>query len=301
MDATEERAIAKKCLGRECTFVIGTDEAGRGPLAGPVAVAAVCVKVSDCSMSMYELLNDSKLMKEADRNTVFKQITDSLSCEPRLVHDALLAGKMFTKVNRNAASGLIGLAVSFESWNRIDEINILNASLEGMSKCVASLVAELHEAGLTKENTVVLIDGNRVPWSLLEHSVRQAKLAKQVRQKRLKVFVGQVFEQLEGFRSQSVVGGDRKCPSISAASVVAKVTRDEFAVETMCKAEPKFEFSSHKGYPTPRHMELLARLGPGQYHRKTFRPVIEASLKKKPTKVNAAKKAPTQSLKKVAA
>ena len=285
MDTEVEQNLAREMIGKECSFIIGADEAGRGPLAGPVSTAAVCIKVpAKNALVIHELLNDSKLMKESARNVVFRSIIDTLSCDPDHVHAALRDGKSITKVKNPATAGLIGISTLFESANRIDDINILNASLEGMCRCVANLVEELRSAGVTRANTAVFIDGNHVPWGLLDESIREAKLAKQQRQKRTKVFVGETFAQLENFRARGIVGGDRKCASIAAASVIAKVTRDEFAAATMSTSEPLYEFGSHKGYPTPRHMELLSQHGPGQFHRRTFRPVIEASKKRKESK-----------------
>jgi ribonuclease HII len=72
----------------------------------------------------------------------------------------------------------------------------------------------------------------------------------------------------------TVVGGDRRCRAISAASVVAKVTRDRI-MDRYQELYPGFSFSTHKGYPTAEHMEELRRLGPCDIHRRTFRPVAE--------------------------
>jgi ribonuclease HII len=279
MDCREELLIANDVLGKECAFVIGADEAGRGPLAGPVAVAAVCVRVS-VEQQIHEKLNDSKLMKESDREQVFSALLAGIGADKESVLKTLNMGKVVTLVKPSAV-GVVGIAASLESKDRIDSINILNASLEGMGKCIERLLSnpELKAAGVSRRNTVVLIDGIHLPWCLLNQVMRDEKLARKKPNQRKTVFIGDSYDALLEVRSKSVIGGDRKCPSIAAASVIAKVSRDAFAKMVMSECEPQFAFDVHKGYPTPRHMELLATLGPGKFHRKSFRPVTEAAEK----------------------
>ncbi len=125
-------------------------------------------------------------------------------------------------------------AVGVIDHETIDRINILRASLMAMRKAVMEL---------KQVPDIILVDGNYpIP------NIEQPQFA--------------------------VVGGDRQCQSISAASIVAKITRDRI----MDKYEamfPSFSFSKHKGYPTPEHLEELREFGPTDIHRRSFKPVAE--------------------------
>jgi ribonuclease HII len=297
MDPNTELALAADEL-EDCAFIIGVDEAGRGPLAGPVAVAAVCTRTcGKRDAPFHPKLNDSKLMKEADRDSVCGALLAPFGTSATSIQEQLSEGKVATYAT-STGGPVLGFAAAFEGRDRIDAINILNASLEGMGRCINSLLSNpaLRDAGVTRHNTVVLIDGNHLPWCLLTDDNRQKKLSKRKsRSQQKEQFTGQCYESLVGFRAKCIVGGDRKCQSIAAASVIAKVTRDMFATHTMDPAEPLFEFRAHKGYPTPRHLELLARFGPGQFHRKTYKPVCKAAAphmkgKSRSTKKKTAKK-----------
>lgn len=177
----------------------GVDEAGCGPLAGPVVAAAVILDPGRPVAG----LDDSKNLSELRRETLFDIIT----------------------------SRAIATAVAVVEPAIIDRINILQATLEAMRRAVA---------GLTVSPGQALVDGNRPPQ--LDCAV------------------------------QCIVGGDGLEPAISAASIVAKVTRDRLMVE-LHGEYPGYGFDRHKGYPTKAHLEALTRLGPCPAHRKSFRPV----------------------------
>ena len=183
------------------SLVAGLDEAGRGPLAGPVVAAAVIFPPGFCDPGM----DDSKRLTPARREALFSRIYET----------ALSVG--------------VGLVDPVE----IDRINILNATKLAMRFAVENLGPS---PGL------LLIDGN--------------------------FFIPSPLSQ------QPIVKGDRFCLSIAAASIVAKVTRDHF-MERYHQDFPGFGFSTHKGYPTRRHLEALHRLGPCPIHRKTFKGVRE--------------------------
>lgn len=178
------------------TVICGTDEAGRGPLAGPV-YAAACILPAGIEIPG---LNDSKKVSEKKREALFPVI-----CE---------------------------LAVSFgiasASAEEIDQLNILAASQLAMRRAVAMLdpVPDL-----------VLVDGN----------------------------VARDFPMT----AIPVIGGDAKSPSIAAASILAKVSRDRVCLE-MDRQYPAYGFARHKGYPTAEHMQLVRELGPCPLHRKSF-------------------------------
>ena len=179
-----------KCL------IIGTDEAGRGPLAGPVCAAAVILP-PDIEIPG---LNDSKKLSDKKRRELF----------PVIMEKAVAYG--------------IGIA----DHQEIDEINILQATFLAMERAIAQL---------TVKPELALIDGNRA-----------------------KDF---------GIPVHTVVHGDSLSASIAAASVLAKVTRDDMMLQ-MSQAYPGYGFEIHKGYGTKAHYQALTELGMSPIHRKTF-------------------------------
>lgn len=183
----------------------GVDEAGRGPLAGPV-VAAACLIPEH--LELFRGIQDSKKTTEEDRDRLYEELT---------------------------AHREVVWAVSVVDDKRIDEINILAATMEAMTGAVASL------RGKVKDLAYALIDGNRVPAAL-------------------------------PVPAQAVVKGDSKCYSIAAASILAKVTRDRIMLDLHDKY-PQYEFNVHKGYPTPAHMALVKKHGKSPVHRLTFAPL----------------------------
>ena len=178
------------------TMICGVDEAGRGPLAGPVCAAAVILPKG------LELpgLNDSKKLTDKRRRELF----------PIIKEQAIAYG--------------IGLA----SHEEIDEMNILQATYLAMERAIAQLEGKADFA---------LIDGNRA-----------------------KDF---------GLPIRTVVKGDSLSASIAAASILAKVTRDDIMLE-MAKKYPQYSFEVHKGYGTKAHYEALRIHGHSPIHRMTF-------------------------------
>ncbi|MCK5127423.1 MAG: ribonuclease HII [candidate division Zixibacteria bacterium] len=185
-----------------CRNIIGVDEAGRGPLAGPVVAAAVYLPESAC----IEGLDDSKKLTATKREILFDKIVSS---------DA-------------------AYAVGIIDNELIDKINILRASLRAMTEAV-------HKLHL--ESDCVLVDGN------------------------------QTIPNME-LPQIAIIGGDGLCPSISAASIIAKVTRDRI-MDHYDNLFADFSFAKHKGYPTAAHMKELKLYGPTPIHRKSYKPVAE--------------------------
>lgn len=177
-------------------LICGVDEAGRGPLAGPVCAAAVILP-RDAEIPG---LNDSKKLSDKKRRELFPIIKEKAICYG------------------------IGLA----SHEEIDEINILQATYLAMERALAQLVVTPQQ---------VLIDGNRT-----------------------KDF---------GLPVKTVVHGDSLSMSIAAASVLAKVTRDDLMLE-MAKEYPQYGFEIHKGYGTKAHYEALRTYGACPIHRNSF-------------------------------
>lgn len=176
--------------------VCGIDEAGRGPLAGPVCAAAVILPDG----LVIEGLNDSKKLTEKKRDMLFDII----------IKEAIAYG------------------VGFASVKEIDDINILNATFLAMKRAVEKLGVKPDSA---------LVDGNRDP-----------KL---------------------GIPTLCIIKGDGKSPSVAAASVLAKVSRDRLMLE-LDKEYPQYLFAKHKGYPTKVHYQEILKHGISPIHRKTF-------------------------------
>ena len=202
LNATLAPQLEEMLHSRGFVNVCGVDEAGRGPLAGPVVAAAVVLP----NGVEIDGLDDSKKLTPSKRDALFEEIVRlALPC-----------------------------AIGVIDHHTIDMINILQASLRAMWKAVNDLETA---------PDVVLVDGNQnIP------NLKQPQFA--------------------------VVGGDRHCKAISAASIIAKVTRDRI-MEKYQTLYPEFSFAVHKGYPTAQHLEELRRSGPCDIHRRSFKPVAE--------------------------
>ena len=178
------------------TAICGVDEAGRGPLSGPV-VAAACILPAGCEIPG---LNDSKKLTPKQRD------------------------RLFDTVREVAIAYAIGMA----SPEEIDQLNILNATMLAMRRAIE---------GLPVKADFALIDGNCARGIDLPH--------------------------------KTVISGDALSVSISAASILAKVTRDRICLEND-RDYPEYGFAKHKGYGTREHMDALRRLGPCPLHRRSF-------------------------------
>ena len=183
-------------------ILVGFDEAGRGPLAGPVAAAAVILPIG----FPVELLNDSKKLSE----------------KKRLAAEAVIKEK-----------ALWGLA--FVDHKKIDEINILRASLLAMKLAFEDLLKK--NVGIDLNDLSGIADGTFVP---------QVQI-----------------------KCQAVVKADAKFPEVMAASILAKTARDRFMVE-MDKKYPGYGYAKHKGYPTAAHKAACRELGPSPIQRLSF-------------------------------
>lgn len=184
-------------------LVAGVDEAGRGPLAGPVVAAAVILD----DMRPIKGLADSKKLSAARREALFDEIRAKALC----------------------------CSIAEASVAEIDRLNILQATLLAMQRAVA---------GLRLRPSLVQVDGNRLP--------------------------------LLGIRAEAIVKGDAKVAAISAASILAKVTRDR-GLQALHAQYPQYGFDRHKGYGTAAHLAALHTHGPCEAHRRSFAPVAQAA------------------------
>lgn len=185
-------------------LVAGVDEAGRGPLAGPVVAAAVILDPDD----PIDGLADSKKLSEARREVLFPQVQ-----------------------GRSLA-----WAIAWSDADEIDSLNILHATMLAMRRSLL---------GLNVVPTHVQVDGNRCP------SLAGTGLS---------------------CTMEAIVGGDALVPEISAASILAKVTRDRM-MKSLDAVYPGYGFAGHKGYPTAAHRQCLEQIGPSPIHRRSFAPV----------------------------
>ena len=182
-------------------LIAGVDEAGRGPLAGPVVAAAVILD----DLNPIKGLADSKKLTALKRDKLYDEIRAKALC----------------------------CSIAEASVEEIDALNILQATMLAMRRAVE---------GLRLKPNKVLVDGNRLP----------------------------VLDVL----AEAIVKGDSKVQAISAASILAKVTRDRWC-EQIDRDFPDYGFAKHKGYGTEAHMQALKKHGATPWHRKSFAPVAE--------------------------
>lgn len=191
-----EYTLESELYGLGYKSVCGVDEAGRGPLCGPV-VAAACIL--PCGLVLPGL-NDSKKLSEKKRDLLFDQIKENS----------------------------IAYCIASASVEEIDQLNILEATLLAMRRAID---------GLAVHADFALIDGN----------------------------VSRDFQ----IDAKAVISGDATSPSIAAASILAKVTRDRMCIE-LDAAYPQYGIAKHKGYGTKAHMQALREHGVSPIHRKQF-------------------------------
>ncbi|ACR28444.1 ribonuclease HII [Burkholderia glumae] len=210
MKAVRTRRTAASLAAEQAGFsfdapgeiVCGVDEAGRGPLAGPVVAAAVILDPARPIVG----LDDSKALSAKKRERLYAEIVERAQA----------------------------YCVASASVEEIDTLNILHATMLAMKRAVE---------GLAVLPTLAQIDGNRCPTLAI--------------------------------RSEAIIGGDALVPSISAASILAKVTRDRLLVD-LHASFPLYGFDVHSGYGTPKHLAALREHGPCEHHRRSFAPVRAA-------------------------
>jgi ribonuclease HII len=180
--------------------IAGIDEAGRGPLAGPVIAAACLLPEGFLPLGV----DDSKKLTPLQRQKLFTTLT---------THSEVV------------------FALGEVSSQEIDQINIYQATLVAMEKAVR---------GLLVKPDILLCDAMSL--------------------------------NVDGLPCEKIIKGDSRSLSIAAASIIAKVSRDEM-MATYHKKWPEYGFSQHKGYGTKKHVEAIHRLGPCEIHRMTFEPL----------------------------
>jgi len=178
-------------------IIVGIDEAGRGPLAGPVVAAAVIMP------NLIFGVTDSKKLSAKKRAVLYEQIKETAK-----------------------------VAVGFASPEEIDQINILQATMLAMQRAYNNLNCFAD---------IVLVDGNKAP-------------------------------RLDCLNIKAIIGGDAIEPVISAASIIAKVTRDKIMQELAIEF-PQYFWEKNAGYGTKDHIKAIEDFGICKYHRLTFEPI----------------------------
>lgn len=189
-------------------WIIGVDEAGRGPLFGPVTTAAVILP-DDHDLSG---LNDSKKLTAKKRDILFDLIQEKA----------------------------IAFAIAEATVQEIDTLNIHAATLLAMKRAIVDLLAKLPDE--IASNAKILVDGKFSPEIDSDHSI------------------------------EAVIGGDGLVAEISAASILAKVTRDRL-IQSLDAKYPNYGLANHKGYPTKVHLEALREHGVTPLHRQSYAPI----------------------------
>lgn len=190
-------------------LIIGLDEVGRGPWAGPVAAGAAWLPPECLSSRLVQEIDDSKALSKRRRG--------------------ILAAELWVQAT---------VAIGWASVAEIDELNILAASMLAMRRAAMSLDESLEIAP-----SGVLVDGNRLPdlpWP-----------------------------------ARAVVKGDARSLSIAAASIVAKVARDQEMVR-LAELHPGYGWERNSGYGTAEHRLAIAAIGLTEHHRRSFKPIREA-------------------------
>lgn len=203
----EIKRIESDLYAKGIKSICGIDEAGRGPLAGPVVVASVIMPKD----SMIEGVNDSKKVSEKKRELLYNQILEEA----------------------------IAYGIGIIDQNEIDNVNILNATKEGLTFAIKELENDLIEKNRDfNKPEIILVDA-------------LTKI------------------DTDGISYRSIIKGDAKSYSIAAASIIAKVTRDRI-MRQWDEVYPVYGFIKHKGYGTAAHIAAIKEFGPCPLHRKTF-------------------------------
>ena len=193
-----DKSIAEEVVGNEDAIILGIDEVGRGPVAGPLAAGGVVWEAP----TYVQFLNDSKKITEKRRPQVAQEIESKAKFA----------------------------CVEFISVKEIDEMGIVPS----LKKAFKAVISNCEEEGIVPD--VILIDGNEIDVDV---------------------------------RVKTVVKGDAKSASIAAASVVAKVRRDNF-MRGLAREFPEFGWESNKGYGTKAHLDAIMEHGMNEQHRKSF-------------------------------
>jgi ribonuclease HII len=278
-------------------FVLGIDEAGRGPLAGPVVVAAVQMMASNptttTNMMVEGVVDSKKITSEVHREVLYEQLMLSLLNNNRIPPDS--------DTGRTAP---IMWAIAVIDAATIDAINILQATLLGMRLVAAAIVGQSIEYPIM-DGTVANVGTSPLAGCYVivskagnvqeqpsdsdfgkEHHTASQDESKTMVSSNLSPST--YYALIDGNRlpkdmpcpADAIVKGDSREYCIAAASILAKVTRDRI-MHRYNEQYPQYNFSQHKGYPTVQHVTALKNHGPSPIHRLSFAPLKNSTIKSK--------------------
>lgn len=263
-DLRNEKKLWKKGYKR----IVGLDEAGRGPLAGPVTAAAVMIKPIGGKFLKIRGIKDSKKLSAKKREGLYKILTNYPQIE---------------------------WGIGRVSEKAIDKINILEATKLAMKRAVRNLEKKLQRSDLcnsdsekkktkrkTKRKPVPYLRDRAnkrqrletVDFLILDGSFRIDYSHGPIRISRGRAKRGRGLGYSHTIPQKSIKRADEKVFSCSCASIIAKVYRDRI-MQRFHKKYPQYDFDRHKGYPTKYHFKMLKKYGPCKIHRKSFRPVTK--------------------------
>jgi ribonuclease HII len=269
---SQEMEEALRGSKRGITHVVGVDEAGRGPLAGPVVVAAVILPIGLPSYA--PLINDSKKMTDVQRDEAFQWLIQ----QPSILWSAVAI-----------------------SHSLIDKLNILNATTLGMSETIRALLQprgsdknKQHQGGDEPSAWGLLyttLEGkkNEIHSETIEllncdgYEEKEVAIVRSICKREEAVGASSAYALIDGNRvpkdlteicqgGEAVVKGDAKVLSIAAASVIAKVLRDKIMIR-YASSYPQWGFEGHMAYGVPSHLAAIKEHGPSPIHRRSFNPV----------------------------
>jgi len=267
LSSTDTSSSSSTTTANKIRFVIGVDEAGRGPLAGPVVAAAAIVPVD-----IDGITDSKKITKESDREDLYKAIVESKD---------------------------VRWAVAVMDAPFIDKVNILQATMRGMSAAVTALIITSNNDG--KSKSFIELGDEKIPivsiptieqkgcYVITNISNDNANDNANANNDNdgLSAVAENYYALVDGNRvptdmpceSNSIVKGDSKEYAIAAASILAKVTRDRL-MRDYHELWPSFGLKQHKGYPTAAHMQAVKTYGATPIHRRTFRPLKDMTFDK---------------------
>lgn len=212
-------------------FVVGVDEAGRGALAGPVVAAAMCI-----SDSFYK---DAALLKSLEKLNDSKKLDDTARRD------------IFQKLSTLKKNGVIDFEPASASVEEIESLNILGATKLAMTRALNAI----------NERMSLNLSSSSMPATLFGEGGADFS--------RADVLIDGIELKKFPFRHIAVVKGDAKSLAIAAASIVAKVTRDDIMNELALQYN-RYGFEAHKGYGTPQHLQNILIYGASKIHRPSF-------------------------------
>ena len=224
-----------------CTFLeIGVDEAGRGPMFGRVYVSAVVLPREPALFDFSKMKDSKKFHSE----------------------------KKIKEVAEYIKTHAISWSVKFAEHTAIDTLNIRRATIQTMHEAIREVCHDIHSQGKNKngEDYYLLIDGNDFIPMLHPHPHAEDANSKESKESK-------ESKQSKHLHYSTIEGGDNVYASIAAASILAKVSRDEYIME-LCKEHPelqeKYDLENNKGYGTKKHMDGIKQHGISEWHRKSF-------------------------------